>query len=110
LRRPTEGGPGPADGLPARCRLADPETPPRTGGGGRQIMRCIYCAAFIAGVAAMASFAWRDYGDSGATFSRAGPAGPAQPVIPVAAEAPKPPAADAEAWGTIKGQLVYGGP
>jgi hypothetical protein len=73
-------------------------------------MRCVYCAAFIAGVAAMIPVVWMS-SESGAV-PVAGPPAPAQPVAPVAAEAPKPAAgnADADTWGTLKGQLVYDGP
>jgi hypothetical protein len=69
------------------------------------MMRCIYCAVFIAGLATIGSLALFDSG-SGVPAIAAPPA-PATP-----AEAPKPAAgnADADAWGTVKGQLVYGGP
>lgn len=71
-------------------------------------MRCVYCAVFIAGLAAMASLFWLNH--EIVPPAVAAPPAPAEPVMPVAAEAPKLPAADADAWGTIKGQLVYGGP
>jgi len=71
-------------------------------------MRCVYCAAFIAGVAAIVPFVWMS-SESGAVPVLEPPP-PQQPVAPAVAAAAKAADADADAWGTIKGQLVYGGP
>jgi hypothetical protein len=74
------------------------------------MMRCAYCGLFCIGLAVMGALVWLNHDSAG--VATAGQPAPVQPVVPVAAEAPKPAAgnADADAWGTIKGQLVYGGP
>lgn len=71
-------------------------------------MRCVYCAAFVAGLAAIIPLVWMS-SESGAVPVE-GPPPPQQPVAPAVAAAAKAADADADAWGTLKGQLVYDGP